>query len=183
MATVEDTTQKVQRILVDSFNDVRLRKDGFALEVGTTAAFVEIQAWTPDKDGNPRSLVYIWAPLGRDVAPSDELFRWAATDGQQFRLGGVSVIENKDAKTCFVQFDYTILADYLDPAELVTAVSAVMYTADDLDEAVHSRFGGKRYTDPSDPAPPAPPAPPDPPAAPPDAPPTPPDAPPAPPAS
>ena len=173
MATVEDTTQKVQRILVDSFNDVRLRKDGFALETGSTAAFVEIQAWTPDKDGNPRSLVYIWAPLGRDVAPSDELFHWAATDGQQFRLGGVTVIENKEAKTCFVQFDYTILADYLDPAELVTAVSAVMYTADDLDEAVHSRFGGKRYTDPSDPAPPAPPA----------TPPTPPDAPPAPPAS
>jgi hypothetical protein len=74
----------------------------------------------------------------------------------------VSVIENKDAKTCFLQFDYTILADYLDPAELVSAVSAVMYTADDLDETVHSRFGGKRYTDPSDPAAPpdAPPAPP-----------------------
>ena len=161
MATVEETTQKVQRILVDSFNDVRLRKDGFALEVGSTAAFVEIQAWTPDKDGNPRSLVYIWAPVGRDVAPSDELFHWAATDGQQFRLGGVTVIENKQAKTCYLQFDHTILGDYLDPAELVTAVGAVMYTADDLDETVHTRFGGKRWTDPSDP-PPTPPA--DPPA-------------------
>jgi hypothetical protein len=38
-----------------------------------------------------------------------------------------------------------------------------MYTADDLDELVHSRFGGKRYTDPSDPA--------DPPASPPETPP------------
>jgi hypothetical protein len=163
MATVEETTQKVQRILVDSFNDVRLRTNGFALEVGSTAAFVEVQAWTPDKDGNPRSLVYVWAPLGRDVAPSDELFHWAATDGQQFRLGGVTVIENKDAKTCFLQFDYTILGDYLDPAELVSAVAAVMYTADDIDETVHTRFGGKRYTDPSDPPPEPPPAPSEPP--------------------
>ena len=38
----------------------------------------------------------------------------------------------------------------MDPAELVTAVAAVMYTADDLDEIVHTRFGGKRYTDASE---------------------------------
>ena len=151
MATVEDTTSKVQRILVDAFNDVRLRKSGgFLLEVGSTAAFVEIQAWTPDKEGNPRSLVYIWAPLGRDVKPTEELYHWAAVEGQQFRLGTVTVIDDKDKGTCFLQFDHTILGDYMDPAELVTAVGAVMYTADDLDEIVHDRFGGKRYTDPSE---------------------------------
>ena len=151
MATVEATTQKVQRILVDAFNDVRLRKNGgFLLEVGSTAAFVEIQEWTADSEGNPRSLVYIWAPVGRDVKPTEDLFHWAAVDGQQYRLGSVSVIENKDTGTCFVQFDHTILGDYLDPAELATAVGAVMYTADDLDEIVHDRFGGKRYTDPSE---------------------------------
>jgi hypothetical protein len=150
MATVEATTQKVQRILVEEFNDVRLRKNGFSLEVGSTAAFVEIQAWTPDKDGNPRSLVYVWAPLGRDVTPSDELYHWAAVDGQQMRFGTVTVIDDKEKKTCFIQFDHTILGDYMDPAELITAVSAVMYTADDLDEIVHTRFGGKRYTDPSE---------------------------------
>ena len=148
MATVEETTQKVQRILVDGFNDVRLRKNGFSLEVGSTAAFVEIQEWTPDKDGNPRTLVYVWAPLGRDVKPTDDLFHWAATDGQQFRFGGVTVIENKEAKTCFLQFDHTIMGDFMDPAELIAAVGAVLYTADDLDETVHTRFGGKRYTDP-----------------------------------
>jgi len=150
VATVEETTQKVQRILVDGFNDVRLRKNGFSLEVGSTAAFVEIQEWTPDKDGNPRTLVYVWAPLGRDVTPTEDLFHWAATDGQQFRFGGVTVIENKEAKTCFLQFDHTIMGDFLDPAELLAAVGAVLYTADDLDETVHTRFGGKRYTDPNE---------------------------------
>jgi hypothetical protein len=148
MATVEATTQKVQRILVDGFNDVRLRKDGFLLEVGSTAAFVEVQAWTPDDEGNPRSLVYIWAPLGRDVKPSEELYHWAAVEGQQMRFGTVTVIDDKEKGTCFIQFDHTILGDYMDPAELITAVAAVMYTADDLDEIVHTRFGGNRYTDP-----------------------------------
>ncbi len=151
MATVEATTQKVQRILVEEFNDVRLHKNGgFVLETGSTAAFVQIQEWTPDKDGNPRSLVYIWAPLGRDVKPSPELYHWAAVDGQQMRFGTVSVLDNTEAGTCFVQFDRTLLGDYLDPAELVTAVNAVLFTADDLDEIVHDRFGGKRYTDPSE---------------------------------
>ena len=62
----------------------------------------------------------------------------------------MTIIENKENGTCFLQFDHTIMGDYLDPAELVTAVGAVMYTADDLDEIVHERFGGKRYTDPSE---------------------------------
>ena len=44
MATVDETTAKVQRILVDGFNDVRLRKSGgFMLELGTSAAFVDIK--------------------------------------------------------------------------------------------------------------------------------------------
>lgn len=151
MATVEATTQKVQRILVDGFNDVRLRKDGsFLLEAGSTAAFVEIKDWTADKEGNPRTLVYIWAPLGRDLKPSEELYHWAATDGQQLWFGGVTVIDDKDKGTCFLQLDHTILGDYLDPAELVAAVAGVMYSADDMDEIVHTRFGGKRYTDPSE---------------------------------
>ena len=102
MATVEATTQKVQRILVEAFNDVRLRKGGFLLEVGSTAAFVEIQAWTPDEAGEPRSLVYVWAPLGRDVKPSDELYHWAAVDGQQMRFGTVTVIDDKEKGTCFI---------------------------------------------------------------------------------
>jgi hypothetical protein len=92
------------------------------------------------------------APLGRGVPKTPELFRWAAVDGQQFRIGSVSVLEDQDATkdTCFLQFDHTLLGDYLDPAELVTAVGAVMYTADDLDEVVHTRFGGKRFSDPDE---------------------------------
>ncbi len=151
MATVDETTAKVQRILVDGFNDVRLRKSGgFMLELGTSAAFVDIKEWTKDKDGNPRSLVYIWAPLGRDVKPTDDLYHWAAVEGQQFYFGGVTVIDDKEKGTSFVQFDHTLLGDYLDPAELIAAVGGVMSSADDLDEIVHDRFGGKRYTDPSE---------------------------------
>ena len=147
MATVEATTQKVQRILTSEFNGVQLTKKGFSLEKGSTAIFVEVHEWAPDSEGNPRSVVQIWAPLGRDVKPTPEMFRWAATEGQGMYFGSVSVLENDESKSCLVIFDETLLGDYLDPAELLTAIYGVAFTADDLDDVVRTRFGGKRYTD------------------------------------
>jgi len=149
VATAEETGQKVQRILIGEYNDVRLTKDGgFAVPFGSSTAFVEPTDWAADAEGNPRSLVRIWAPLGRDVPPTPELFRWAATEGQSKWFGSVSVVEGAEGTNAFVMFDHAILGDFLDPAELISAVTAIMVTADELDEIVHDKFGGKRYTDP-----------------------------------
>ena len=62
------------------------------------------------------------------------------------------MVDNEDGTSCFVAFDHTLLADYLDPEELVQAVVAVAVTADDVDDTVHDKFGGKRYTDQDAPA-------------------------------
>ena len=145
MATVEATTAKVQRILQDSFSDVRLANNGFAIPYESTVAFVEIREWIKDQDGNPRTVVYVWAPIGRDVQPSPELFRWAAIEGRQQLFGGVTVAEADEL--LLVVFDHSLLGDYLDPDELTTAVAAVVLAADDMDDIVRDRFDGKRYTD------------------------------------
>ena len=47
-------------------------------------------------------------------------------------------------------FDHALLGDFLDPDELIGAVRDHVHTADELDDIVHDRFGGKRYTDPTD---------------------------------
>lgn len=139
---------KVQRMLVDAFNDVRLTKDGgFALPMGSTIVYVEIKEWTPDKDDNPRSLVYLWAPLGRSVPITPELYEWAATEGRQKWFGGVAVQKNEDGKTAFVTYDHTLLGNFVDPDELSSAVNMVGWTADDLDDVVTTKYGGKRYSD------------------------------------
>ena len=44
-------------------------------------------------------------------------------------------------------FEHTLLGDFLDPMELESAVGMLFVTADKLDEIVHDRFGGKRFTD------------------------------------
>jgi hypothetical protein len=149
LATVDETAQKVQRILIAEFNDVRLTKGGgFSVPLGSSTAFVDFVEWAADKEGNPRTLVRIWAPLGRDVTPTPELYRWAATDGQNLWFGRVAVREGKDGGPALVVIDHTLLGDYVDPEEVVSAVVGVMSSADEMDEIVHDRFGGKRYTDP-----------------------------------
>lgn len=163
MATVDETTQKVQRILSAQFSDVKLAKNGFSFEHGSTVVFIEIRDWGKDKDGNPSSLVYLNAPIGRKVKQTPELFKWVATEGRQKYFGGVTVGLNEGTDECYLLYDHTLLGDFLDPAELSGAISALAWTADDLDEIVHDRFGGLRWTDPTppDPTPPDP-TPPDP---------------------
>lgn len=147
MATVDATREKVQRMLVEGFGDIMLTKDGFAIERGSTRVNIEIKDWGTDGKGDPSSVVRVWAPLVRELTPTPEFYRWAAVDGSRFLFGSVTVIENEGASDCFVVFDHTLLGDYIDMDELCGAVALISGTADDLDDVVHDRFGGKRYTD------------------------------------
>ena len=147
MATAEATAQKVQRMLMSEFGDVRLRRNGgFAIDYGTTACFISVVEWGTDKEGNPQSLVQVQAPIGRDVRPTPDLYKWIVTEAQRVVFGRVDVLEQEDGKALLL-FEHTILGDFLDSAELVAAVLAVTFTADRLDEVVTERFGGKRYVD------------------------------------
>lgn len=147
MATVEATTQKVQRMLVEGFGNVMLTKDGFAVERGSTRVNIEVKDWGKDGKGDPSSVVRLWAPLVRELTPTPEFYRWAAVDGSRFLFGSVTVLESEDAEACLAVFDHSLLADYLDMDELCGAVAIIAATADDLDDVVHDRFGGKRYAD------------------------------------
>ena len=147
MATVDATSEKVQRMLVEGFGDVMLTRDGFAIERGSTRVNIEVRDWGKDGKGDPSSIVRMWAPLVRELKPTPEFYHWAAVDGSKFLFGSVTVYDNEATADCFVVFDHTLLGDYLDLDELTGAIAMVARTADDLDDVVHDRFGGKRYTD------------------------------------
>jgi hypothetical protein len=147
MATVEQTQQKVQRMLAASFNDVRLTKSGYSLPYGSSQVFVEVRDWGKDSKGEPQTLIYLWAPLGREVKITPELYKWAATEGQDKYFGSVHVYPKDDGSTANVTFEHTLLGDFVDPMELETAVGMMFFSADALDDIVHDQFGGKRYTD------------------------------------
>ncbi len=148
MATVEETKQRVQRMLTSEGGGVRLTKDGrFAIEHGSTVGFVEVQEWAADQDGNPRSVVHMWAPIARDVPASPELYKWAATEGQDKIFGAVAIGDSDDGRTCTVAYSETLLGDYLDTAELMTSLLAVLFIADQLDDEVVAKFGGSRFAE------------------------------------
>jgi hypothetical protein len=147
MATVEETLQKVQRILAAEFSNVMLAGEGFAIERGSSRIGITVREFGKDPEGNPSSMVRISAIVAREVPATPELFRWAAVDGSQYWFGSVTVFESEDKQQCSVVFDHALLGDYLDPAELVSAVAMVGATADQIDDVVKEKFGGKRYTD------------------------------------
>jgi len=132
---------KVRRILTDWLNDVRIDKDGdYAIPVGSTVGFVRVRG-----DEDEPVMVDVFAPMGRDVPASPELYEWVAIEGSKFKFGSVRLSTGTEAGTHNVWFRYAVLGDYLDPDELKNAVSAVVSTADGEDDKLVARFGGTTF--------------------------------------
>lgn len=151
VATVEQTALKVQRLLTGPMKlKVQLQGDLIAVEFSDASTRVNIQIfdWGVGDDGEPRTLVRMASPLLRSVNPSPELFEWAAREGANYFFGHVLAVDDKnDAGKLVLFFMHTLLGDYLDEAELSAALWAVLRSANDLDEELEKKFGGKRWVD------------------------------------
>ncbi len=90
------------------------------------------------------TLVQAFAQVVTEVPPSDDLFRYIAIEGGRYTFGQLSAKERDDG-TLTVIFAHSLLGNYLDPQELEAAVGAVLWTANELDDEIRSRFGGKRF--------------------------------------
>ncbi len=150
MATVEETMMKVQRILTGPMNlRVQLDKDSFLVRFTdmSTSVRVRIQDWGTDPEGDPRSLVLISSPILRNVKPTPTLFEWIARQGGSKWFGHIEVYDEGDTGLVFLMMSHTLLGDYLDEEELKSAMWAVLGTADDWDDELQKKFGGKRWAD------------------------------------
>ena len=81
------------------------------------------------------------------MKPSNELYKWVATEGADFFYGHCKVLNYGDDGQVQVIFEITIAGDTIDPGELKQALLAVATTADDLDDELKAKFGGKRVED------------------------------------
>ena len=72
MPTVEETTQKVQRILVSEFNGIQLNENGYTINVGSTAVHISVRNWVERDDGTKSTVVTMYAPIAREIPPSPE---------------------------------------------------------------------------------------------------------------
>lgn len=147
---------KVQRFAKQLFNIVELNDDGsLSVPYESTHVFIEVFDMTSDdadfnafRRDNDLSFttVSVWAMVLMDVKPNNELYKWVAIDGQDYMLGGFKLVVLDDGLVNIV-YRTALSGDNLDAGELKGALLAVATSADEMDETLKSRFGGKTVQD------------------------------------
>jgi hypothetical protein len=147
MPSVEDTTMKVQRILTGPMNlSVSVSKDRFTVRFNqaSTTAYIAVREWGTDKDGEMQTIVLITSPILLDVTPTPELYEWVARRGGSRWFGHVEVHSAEKEGEVNLLMSHTLLGDYLDPKELEHGLYQVQLAADEWDDELKARFGGRR---------------------------------------
>jgi hypothetical protein len=156
MSNVLVVKDKVTRYAKEVFNVVMIDDDGdLVIPYESTKIFIRVFEREVEAAGEAfwnenqlsRTVVYVWAPTVFDVKPSNELYKWVATEGADFFYGHCKVTGFGDSGNVQVLFEITIPGDTIDPGELKQALLAVAFTADDLDDELQKKFGGKRVDD------------------------------------
>lgn len=151
MATAEQTMMKVQRILTGPMGlSVQLQDNKLSAQFTDLSTVVnfEVAEWGETEEGEPRSLVHVSSPILWGVDPSPELFEWIARQGSQYYFGRVAAFDDSaNPGKIFLAMLHTLLGDYLDEEELKAATWGVLMTADELDDELQQKFGGKRWAD------------------------------------
>jgi hypothetical protein len=124
------------RSMLAPFDDVTVGADGTcSLRYGSAEVVVTVGVFDEDQ-----AAVRVAARAVTGAAPSPELFRWVATNRAD--IGHFGVVEEGDG-TATVEFARTLVAEFLNPAELRLTVVAVALTADRFDDELAARFGGR----------------------------------------
>lgn len=139
---IERVRAKVREYLTAVFDDVSL-DDAGECNISYGSAHVTIGVRVFDEDS---TAVHIHAPLVTGATASPELFHYVATAADDYDFGHLGVVEEGDG-TATITFSHSLLGDFLDDAELRTAVVAVSFYGDQLDDDLAARFGGRVYDD------------------------------------
>lgn len=138
MSIVDSTKLKVQSYLIKLGNPA-LDEDGdLSLQSGSARVFVRVNAM-----GDDQSIVEIFCYALSKVPVTPALYEYVATKNN-YRFGKLSLVVMDDG-TGRVMVGHTLLGTYLDPDELLIAVSLVADLADNLDDEMKAKFGGERF--------------------------------------
>ena len=151
MADVDSTMMKVQRLLTGPMG-LRIALQGETIMVtftdSSTRVNVNFTAWGQNKAGDPSTLIQLTCPLLWEVEPTPAVYEWIARQGGKYYFGHVTAYDDSSSPgKLFLMMSHTLLGDYLDEAELSATLYAMLGTADQLDDELKGKFGGKRLAD------------------------------------
>ena len=151
MADVDQTMMKVQRLLTGPMG-LRISLQGETITVSFSDSSTRIgqnfTAWGQNKAGDPSTLVQLSSPLLWGVEPTPAVYEWIARQGGKYYFGHVTAYDDSsEAGKLFLMMSHTLLGDYLDEEELHWALHTMLRIADELDDELKGKFGGKRLAD------------------------------------
>ena len=146
MSMIEDVRKKVQRILTDDLGRVEIDRDGdFVLHHESAVVFVSLRVMNDNPDANV--VISAFCPLVINVPLTPDVYKWIATEGQQFFFGHCQLFVNDDnEKLGRIHFGYSIVGNDLDPNELQNLVYVAMITGNQLDDMLKDKFGGQLFS-------------------------------------
>ena len=146
MSTIDTVKGKIQRILADQMGSVTIDRDGdFVVTHESAVTYVNVYPISEDEDAD--IIIRCYCPMVKDVPLTPELTRWVSDEGQRKAIGSCYINPDEDGKTCWVYFRYSIVGNDLDPNELLSAVYRTVFTANDLDDMLKEKFGGKLFNE------------------------------------
>jgi hypothetical protein len=109
----------------------------FTLAEGSAVATIAVRprlAWSSVVE------TYSWVVTG--VEPTEELCLFLLKENADLLFGAFAIKDENN-----VIFKHSVTGDTLDPGELANSVRAVLTLADQYDDEITRRFGGKRAVD------------------------------------
>ena len=137
-ANIPEINDKVRRYLTDWLGDVQVDSEGnFNLRHGSTHVFIRV-----DKYNDNNTTVRVFAITNREVPPSPELYKYVSMASHDCVFGKLTIQELEEG--LLVVCSQTLLGESLDPMNLEAAVAIVAGLADDIDDKIQAKFGGKK---------------------------------------
>lgn len=95
-------------------------------------------------------VVSVYAFTNLEVPPSPELFHFIATRADDFVIGHLSAYESE--RGVDMALSHRLMGEHMAPGELEAAIAAIATSANEIDDKIHSMFGGRVFH-PTDPIP------------------------------
>jgi hypothetical protein len=147
MSIIEDVRKKVQRIITDTMGRVEIDRDGdFVLHHESAVVFIRLRPMNDKPDAN--IVINAFSPMVVNVPITPDVYKWVATEGQYYHFGHCKMFLNDDnEKLGRILFGHSIVGNDLDPNELQNLIYSTMVVANELDNMLKDKFGGKLFSE------------------------------------
>ena len=131
---------KVKAIMQARFSGAEMDQDGdWSVPFDSARLYIHVEYF-----GGQHTVVRLTTSVLAGVNLSADLYKWVSTEGQVQFFGTLMVHTFADG-THSLLCAHSLLGDRLDADELVIAVEAVGAMANQLDDELQPRFGGRKF--------------------------------------